>query len=98
LSSLNGATAKVSSDGKFRAVIALEDPGVPNWMDPAGFKQGTIYGRWFDCDSAPLPALKRVKLSELRDHLPKDTPIVTPEERAAELRARVRAAQRRRRW
>jgi hypothetical protein len=34
LSSLNGATAKISSDGKFRAIIALEDPGVPNWLDP----------------------------------------------------------------
>jgi hypothetical protein len=42
LSSTNGHYAKISSDGKFRAVISLEDPGVPNWLDPAGFKQGTI--------------------------------------------------------
>jgi Protein of unknown function (DUF1214) len=98
LSSLNGATAKIGADGKFRAVIALEDPGVPNWMDPAGFKQGTIYGRWYDCDSAPTPRIKRVKLAALRDHLPPDTPAVTAEERAAELRERVVAAQRRRRW
>jgi hypothetical protein len=98
LSSLNGHTAKVSSDGKFRAVIALEDPGVPNWLDPAGYKEGGIYGRWFDCDSSPTPVIKRVKLSELRDHLPADTPVVTPTERAQELRRRVRACQRRRRW
>lgn len=98
LSSLNAATAKISADGKFRAVIALNDPGVPNWLDPAGFKQGTIYGRWYDCSSNPLPTLTRVKLSELRDHLPADTPIVTGEERATELRNRVRGAQRRRRW
>jgi hypothetical protein len=98
LSSTNGHFAKLSSDGRFRAVIALEDPGVPNWLDPAGFKQGTVYGRWYDCDSYPTPTIKRVKLSELRDHLPADTPVVTPEERAEELRRRVRACQRRRRW
>jgi len=98
LSSTNGYFAKVSSDGKFRAVISLKDPGVPNWLDPAGFKQGTIYGRWYDCDSHPVPTMKRVKFSELRDHLPADTPTVSPEERADELRRRVRACQRRRRW
>ncbi len=98
ISSLNGHSARVSSDGKFRAVIALEDPGVPNWLDPAGYTEGGIYGRWFDCDSAPVPSIARVKLAELRDHLPMDTPIVSPEERAEALRRRVRACQRRRRW
>jgi hypothetical protein len=98
LSSLNGHTAKVSADGKFRAVIALTDPGVPNWLDPAGYNEGGIYGRWFDCDTNPTPIIKRMKLTELRAHLPADTPNVTPEERAAELRIRVRACQRRKRW
>ncbi|MBW8753492.1 MAG: DUF1214 domain-containing protein [Sphingomonadales bacterium] len=98
ISSTNGHFAKISSDGKFRGVISLTDPGVPNWLDPAGYRQGTIYGRWYDCDSHPLPTLKRVKLAELRDHLPPDTPVVTPEERAEELRQRVAACQRRRRW
>jgi hypothetical protein len=98
LSSTNGHFAKLSSDGKFRAVISLEDPGVPNWFDPAGFTEGTIYGRWYDADSCPTPTLKRVKLAELREHLPEDTPTVTTAERAEELRRRVRSAQRRRRW
>jgi hypothetical protein len=98
LSSTNGHFARVASDGRFYAVICLSDPGVPNWLDPAGFTQGTIYGRWYDCDSCPTPTLKRVKLSEVRDHLPSDTPVVTPQERAEELRRRVRACQKRRRW
>ena len=98
LSSTNGHYAQTSSDGRFRAVISLADPGVPNWLDPAGFTEGGIYGRWFDCDTAPVPIIKRVKLTELRDHLPADTPVVTPEERAEQLRRRVRACQRRRRW
>ena len=97
-SSTNGAMATLSSDGKFRAVIALTDPGAPNWLDPAGHNEGGIYGRWYDCSSEPVPTLTRVKLAELREHLPADTPHVTPEQRAEELRMRVRACQRRRRW
>ena len=98
LSSTNGAMAKLSSAGKYRGVIALTDPGVPNWLDPAGYTEGGIYGRWYECDSEPVPTIKRVKLTELRDHLPADTPVVTPEQRADELARRVRACQRRRRW
>jgi hypothetical protein len=98
LSSTNGAMARLSSDGKLHAVISLDDPGVPNWLDPAGYTEGGIYGRWYDCDSEPVPTIKRVKLTELSDHLPADTPAVTPEQRAEELRTRVRACQRRRRW
>lgn len=98
LSSTNGHFAHVASDGRFYGVIALSDPGVPNWLDPAGYKEGGIYGRWYDCDSEPLPVIRRVKLADLRQHLPADTPMVTPEQRAEELRQRVRACQRRRRW
>jgi hypothetical protein len=97
-SSTNGHFAHIASDGRFYAVLALKDPGVPNWLDTAGYKQGTIYGRWYDCDSHPLPTLKRVKFSEIRNHLPADTPVVTPEQRAEALRQRVRGCQRRRRW
>jgi hypothetical protein len=98
LSSTNGHFATVSSDGRFRAVISLTDPGVPNWLDPAGFTQGTIYGRWYGCDSCPTPILKRVKSSEVRRCLPADTPVVTQQQRQEELRRRVRGCQRRRRW
>lgn len=98
LSHTNGHFAHVASDGRFYAVISLNDPGVPNWLDPAGYTEGTIYGRWYDCDSHPTPTIKRVKAADIRKHLPADTPSVSPEERSEELRRRVRAAQRRRRW
>jgi hypothetical protein len=98
LSSTNCHMARLSSDGRFRAVIALTDPGVPNWLDPAGYSEGGIYGRWYDCSDEPVPTITRVKLAELRAHLPDDTPVVTAEERVEELRRRVRACQRRRRW
>ncbi len=97
-SHLNAWNSHISSDGKLRAVISLSDPGVANWLDPAGFREGTIYGRWYDCDIAPTPIIKRVPLSQLRNSLPKDTPTVTPEQRADQLRRRFLAAQRRRRW
>lgn len=98
LSSTNGHYARVSADGRFRAVISLTDPGVPNWLDPAGYTEGGIYGRWYDCDSEPAPTIQRVTLSHLREHLPRDTPVVSPAERAEEIRQRVKACQRRRRW
>lgn len=98
LSCTNGHYAKVGPDRMFRAVVSLEDPGVPNWLDPAGFTEGTLWGRWYGCSSTPTPTIKRVPFAQLRDHLPSDTPTVTPAERAAEIRERVRACQRRRRW
>ncbi|WP_313440135.1 hypothetical protein [Novosphingobium sp.] len=97
-SSINGSTAIIDGDGMLRVVIALTDPGVPNWLDPAGFTEGTLYGRWYDCSSLPIPSITRVKLADLRAYLPSDTPTVAPSEREDALRRRVRAAQRRRRW
>src|SRR3546814_241354 len=51
-SSLNGFQARLDSDGRFRAVIAAEDPGVPNWLDPAGRFQGVVPGRWYQASAA----------------------------------------------
>lgn len=97
-SSLNGHQARLDADGRFRAVIAVDDPGVPNWLDPGGYRLGTLVGRWYACDSNPMPTLKRVPLAELRRHLPADTPSVSPEQRAQMLAARRRGGQLRRRW
>lgn len=97
-SSLNGYQARPDTDGKFRAVISIEDPGVPNWLDTVGRTQGSVVGRWYRCETNPVPALKKVKLAEIRTHLPQATPQVSPQERDAQIRARARGAQLRRRW
>jgi hypothetical protein len=97
-SSLNGHQAALDSDGRFRAVISLEDPGVPNWLDPVGTLQGMIIGRWYQADRLPIPTLKTVPFAELRRHLPPDTPVVTAAQRAQQLRTRRIGAQLRRRW
>jgi hypothetical protein len=96
--SLNGGQARIDSDGKFRAVIALADPGVPNWLDPAGWSDGAIMLRWTEASSGPVPTLTSVPLTDLRARLPADTPVVTTVARDAALRARRRGVQLRRRW
>ena len=96
--SLNGGQMRLDSDGRARAVIALEDPGVPNWLDPGGWSEGAIMLRWTEASSAPIPALRSVLAGDLRDVLPADTPLVTAEERQLSLRNRRRGVQLRRRW
>lgn len=95
--SLNGFQARLDADGRFRAVISLRDPQVPNWLDPAGHRLGGIIGRWTRSSDAPVPEARLVKLDRLRDHLPPDTPVVSAEAREQQVRARSRALQWRRR-
>ena len=97
-SSINGGQALLDSDGLFRAVIALEDPGAPNWLDPGGNSEGAIMLRWTEASSGPEPSLRLVDLTDLRAQLPSDTPLVTPQARQSALIARRRGVQMRRRW
>jgi hypothetical protein len=94
-SSINGAQAKLDADGRFRAVLSLKDPGVPNWLDPAGLPVGNALLRFYKSDDFVVPTVTRVTFADLRKHLPKDTPVVTPEQRKAELKARRIASLRR---
>jgi hypothetical protein len=89
--SLNGHQASLDSDGVFRAVIAHEDPGVPNWLDPAGHTWGTIMGRYLLTESAPEPSLRVVAQTELRSELPDDTPRIGAAARSEFLRRRRQA-------
>jgi hypothetical protein len=93
--SLNGYQARVDSDGKFRAVLAAHDPGVPNWLDTVGTLQGFGLMRFFFPERFEIPSTRKVKLAELRRHLPDDTPTVSPSERREEMRRHKKAALRR---
>ncbi|MBV1688885.1 DUF1214 domain-containing protein [Novosphingobium sp. G106] len=84
-SSINGHQATLDSDGKFRAVISIRDPGVPNWLETAGRTQGVVQGRWLKADTAPVPTLKRVKVADVRAHLPAGTPVFGENERREQL-------------
>jgi hypothetical protein len=97
-SSINDAQAYLDGDGKFRAVISRLDPGVPNWLDKANYPWGVIQMRWNRASDYPDPTIKKVPLADVREHLPADTPVVTPAEREEQLRRRREGAQLRRIW
>jgi hypothetical protein len=97
-SSLNDAQAHLDGDGKFRAVISRVDPRVPNWLDKADYPWGVIQMRWNRASDYPDPTITKVPLADVRQHLPADTPVVTPAERQEQLRRRREGAQLRRIW
>lgn len=88
-SEINQRIAAVDSDGKFRAVISHKDPGIANWLDTDGHKEGTIVGRAYHAREVPSqPTVTLIKAAEIDRHLPADTRRVTPEERAKAMRVR----------
>lgn len=96
-SHLNSSQAHVSTDGRLRVVLAATDPGVPNWLDTAGQRQGFIFLRWQGVsgdDPAP-PHTSLVPLSEVRGQLPPGDPLIDAAERAATVAARRAAVDRR---
>ena len=97
-SSLNDTQAPLDKDGVLRIVVSGKDPGVPNWLDTAGFPRGVIQGRWTDCDSQPIPSVKKVELAEVRAHLAPGTPSITPAERERVIRDRRAALLERSLW
>ena len=58
---VNKHTATYRPDGSFRLVIAHRDPGVPNWIDTAGHRRGTMGLRWIKATTHPHPQTRRVK-------------------------------------
>ena len=87
--SLTAAQAVTDADGYFRFVISLRDPGVANWLDPAGFAEGYLFMRWQGLDrpltAAEAPVAEVVELADLAVRLPADTRRVTPEARREQL-------------
>jgi hypothetical protein len=94
LTSLNGRQARPDADGRVRIVVAHSDPGVPNWLDTEGRREGMFIYRYVWSRNAPLPATKVVPFAEVRKHLPPDTPTVDPQARRAQLVARQTQVQR----
>jgi len=93
-SSINGHQAVLDSDGKFRFVLTRNDPGVPNWLDPVGWDVGILLLRWYRATKEQRISTKKVPVRELRNHLPSDTPVVTPAQRKNEIERRRRAVMR----
>ena len=64
---VNQHSAVYESDGSVRVVVAHEDPGLPNWLDTCGHRQGTMCWRWIRASAHPQPATRVVRLGTLRD-------------------------------
>ena len=93
--SLNGAQMHVDPDGRFRCVIAHEDPGVPNWLDGCGHPEGMLQYRFVWARSRPQPSVRLVPLAELHEALPPGHPRVSSEERRRNVAAREAHVRRR---
>ena len=93
--SLNHTQAVADSDGIVRFVIAQSDPGVANWLDPAGYEQGTLAVRFLRADQLPELSYRRVPFDQVQRELPAGTARVTPQQRSEILRSRRADLQRR---
>lgn len=58
--SLNRRQMVLRSDGSFRIVLADRDPGVPNWLDVAGYPKGRMFWRFLLPEEALQPFEARV--------------------------------------
>jgi hypothetical protein len=97
-SSLNGSQAPLDKDGVLRIVVSAKDPGVPNWLDTAGYPTGIVQGRWTNCNEHPVPEVEKVKVADVRKHLPPETGTVTPQQREEIIRERRRQLLERAMW
>jgi hypothetical protein len=65
--SLNRAQTVADDDGRFTAVIAHADPGVPNWLDTEGRPFGIVYWRFMLPEGdIETPQAEVVPFAELR--------------------------------
>ena len=91
--SLNSAQSKPNGDGTYTFVVSTPDPGIYNWIDPDGMREGLMTLRWAEFDGGrPSPQLgvqsRIVKLAELPRAVPKDA-FVTPDGRRSQLAERA---------
>ena len=62
---LNNKTATRSDDGTWKLVIAPTDPGVENWLDTGGRREGYMLVRWVLADGPPHPSAEVVAIEDL---------------------------------
>ena len=91
-SNLNNYQTADNSDGSATFVISIQDPGVHNWLDPAGYHEPVFWVRWqgrhWSPEETPWFKSQLVKLADLDSALPVGMKRVTPEERKQQLAQR----------
>ena len=94
-SSLNGLQTERDADGRVRMVLSVEDPGIANWLDASESRFGYCMLRHYDGSLSAAPMVTRVKISDVRAHLPAGARLLSAAERAAQLERRARDSLRR---
>jgi hypothetical protein len=94
-SSINSAQATLGPGGLFIGVIAHDDPGVANWLDPSDETEGTLALRYLFPDGLPTMKYRTVPRADLEVSLPADTPRITADARRDVLERRRLAVARR---
>ncbi len=100
MGSLNGCQSETDPDGVIRLVVAHRDPGVPNWLDTAGHREGFLTPRWAYSEQPneeewPTITAKKVPFADIRSHLPPETRSVDEAERREQIQLRRRHVQKR---
>ncbi|MGH8808141.1 MAG: DUF1214 domain-containing protein, partial [Noviherbaspirillum sp.] len=62
---LNKHSARYDDNGGVTVVLAHRDPGLPNWLETAGHRVGTMAMRWVGAKEHVHPTTRVVKLAEL---------------------------------
>ena len=93
VSSLSGHQLPVSSDGSRYYIVAHNDPGFQGWVDTTGLEKGTHAMRFIfrenpADDQLPRAEATLVSFADIPQHLPADTPHITPEQRRAQIAIR----------
>jgi hypothetical protein len=86
---------RVDPDGRIRLVVTAKDPGYANWVDNQGYTAGILAFRSVMERSLPDLRTKVVEVADLARHMHPQSPKVTAEERADQLRQRFHAICRR---
>ena len=67
---LNNRRAVRSEDGAWRMAISPRDPGIRNWLDTAGRREGYMLVRWVLADRPPHPRCELVPIDRVRGLVP----------------------------
>ncbi len=88
ITSINQQQAVIDADGRLRVVLAHADPGVANWLDSGGHREGLLTLRWFWPRSDPEPTTRVVPLREIAARMPAGAVRVDAAARRREIRRR----------
>jgi hypothetical protein len=89
IGTLGTGRAKPNPDGSYTFVLSLTDPGIHNWVDPDGMREGLSIVRWIGFDKSrpqvdPTLDVKLTEMSMLDATLPFGTPRIDKVERRAQ--------------